>query len=247
MRNPGVLNIFEKSQLVRHPAAYDVNFSRKNWSFRHLRSPLYLLLVFLLLRSSFFFICDRTDSDASTSTKLPFSSTLKINLIIKYNLCSLNTKIKKVHLLNYGLCSWFVLLNNISIRIVYSINTETRHKKLNINLKKKSNIFIKIYDYLNLCLTWSILDFGFELLTDNFSSSFFSFLNNIPFIVVNCSLNSKFHEVIKLLKNIQPLKFKKAGRMRCGGARETRWATCHNRLTPSGTKDFLQSPCFLRS
>ena len=43
-----------------------------------------------------------------------------------------------------------------------------------------------------------------------------------------------------------PLRFRKAGRVRCGGARETNWATCHNRLTPSETKEFLKSPCFFR-
>ena len=33
----------------------------------------------------------------------------------------------------------------------------------------------------------------------------------------------------------------------CGGARETHWATCHNRVSPSKTKEFLKSPCFFRS
>ena len=40
------------------------------------------------------------------------------------------------------------------------------------------------------------------------------------------------------------LRFRKAGRVWCDGARETHWATCHNIVTPSKTKEFLQSPCF---
>ena len=36
-----------------------------------------------------------------------------------------------------------------------------------------------------------------------------------------------------------PLKFRKAGRVWCGGARETQLATCQNRVTPSKTKEFL--------
>ena len=35
--------------------------------------------------------------------------------------------------------------------------------------------------------------------------------------------------------------------MWCGGARETHWATCHDKVTPSKTKEFLKSPCFFRS
>ena len=44
-----------------------------------------------------------------------------------------------------------------------------------------------------------------------------------------------------------PLRFRKARRVWCGGAREIHWATCHNRVTPSYTKEFLKSPRFLRS
>ena len=44
-----------------------------------------------------------------------------------------------------------------------------------------------------------------------------------------------------------PLKFRKAGRVLGGGARETHFATCHNGETPSKTKDFLKSPCFSKS
>ena len=44
-----------------------------------------------------------------------------------------------------------------------------------------------------------------------------------------------------------PLRFRKTGRVLCGGAREIHWATCHNRLTLSKTEEFLKSPCFFRS
>ena len=43
------------------------------------------------------------------------------------------------------------------------------------------------------------------------------------------------------------LRFRKAGRVWCGGARETHWATCHNEVTPSETKELLKSPCFFRT
>ena len=43
-----------------------------------------------------------------------------------------------------------------------------------------------------------------------------------------------------------PLKFRKAGRVWCGGARETHWVTCHNRVTSSKTKESLKSSCFSR-
>ena len=44
-----------------------------------------------------------------------------------------------------------------------------------------------------------------------------------------------------------PWGFRKAGMVWCGGARETHWATCHNGVTPSKTKEFLKSPRFFRS
>ena len=46
-------------------------------------------------------------------------------------------------------------------------------------------------------------------------------------------------------KFLLPMRFRKAGRMWCGGARETHWATYHKRVTPSKTKEFLKSSCFL--
>ena len=44
-----------------------------------------------------------------------------------------------------------------------------------------------------------------------------------------------------------PLRFTKAGRVWCSGARETHLATRLNGLTPSETKEFLKSPRFLKS
>ena len=47
-------------------------------------------------------------------------------------------------------------------------------------------------------------------------------------------------------KNL-PLRLRKAGRVLSRGARETHLATCHNKVTPSKTKEFLKSLCFFRS
>ena len=58
-------------------------------------------------------------------------------------------------------------------------------------------------------------------------------------------LQESFFIEKKIPFKIIPLRFRKAGRLWCGGARETHWATCHNRVTPSKTKEFLESPCFL--
>ena len=41
-----------------------------------------------------------------------------------------------------------------------------------------------------------------------------------------------------------PLRFRKVARVWCGGARETHWATCHNEVSLSKTKEFLKSPYF---
>ena len=38
----------------------------------------------------------------------------------------------------------------------------------------------------------------------------------------------------------------KGGEVWCDGVRETHWATCHNWVTPSKTKEFLKSSCFFR-
>ena len=46
-------------------------------------------------------------------------------------------------------------------------------------------------------------------------------------------------------KKIVSVRFRKAGRVWCGDARETHWATCHNGVSPSKTKEFLESPCFM--
>ena len=43
------------------------------------------------------------------------------------------------------------------------------------------------------------------------------------------------------------LRSKKARSVWCGGERETHWATCHNEVTPSKTKEIVKCPCFFRS
>ena len=45
---------------------------------------------------------------------------------------------------------------------------------------------------------------------------------------------------LKFLLLLIPLKFRKAGRVWCGGAR----VTCHNIVTSSKIKEFLKYPCF---
>ena len=42
-----------------------------------------------------------------------------------------------------------------------------------------------------------------------------------------------------------PLRFRKARKVWCGGARETHWASCHNGVTPSKTEGFIKSPWLL--
>ena len=44
-----------------------------------------------------------------------------------------------------------------------------------------------------------------------------------------------------------PLRLRKAGRLWCGGARESDSVTCHNGASVSKTKQSLRSPCFSRS
>ena len=41
-----------------------------------------------------------------------------------------------------------------------------------------------------------------------------------------------------------PLRYRKAGKVWCGGARETHRATYYNLVTPSKTKEFIKSSCF---
>ena len=41
-----------------------------------------------------------------------------------------------------------------------------------------------------------------------------------------------------------PLRLRKVAKVWSGGARETHWATCHNGMTPSKTKESLKSPGF---
>ena len=44
-----------------------------------------------------------------------------------------------------------------------------------------------------------------------------------------------------------PLRYRKAARVWCDGARETHTATCHNRMTPCYPKELLKFPRFIRS
>ena len=55
-------------------------------------------------------------------------------------------------------------------------------------------------------------------------------------------LNFRFDRFVYI-----PLRLRKAGRVWCGGAQETNWATCHNRVTPRKTKESLKSSRFYRS
>ena len=50
---------------------------------------------------------------------------------------------------------------------------------------------------------------------------------------------------ILYLKFDIPFRLRKAGRVWCGGARETHWLTCHKGVTPSKTKEFSNLPAFL--
>ena len=62
--------------------------------------------------------------------------------------------------------------------------------------------------------------------------------------VVSVELMFIFFMVISGKTVKLPWRFRKAGRVWCGGARETHWATCYNEVTPSKTKEFLNSPFF---
>ena len=63
------------------------------------------------------------------------------------------------------------------------------------------------------------------------------------------NIKKKFikYKILSYLKFLLYLRFRKAGKLRCGSAREPHWAICHNRMTPRKTKEFLKSPCFFRS
>ena len=54
--------------------------------------------------------------------------------------------------------------------------------------------------------------------------------------VVHFSLTSIFKELEFFVQS----KFGKAGRVWCGGARETHWTTCHNGVTSIKRKETLQ-------
>ena len=57
----------------------------------------------------------------------------------------------------------------------------------------------------------------------------------------------KFQASCEIYQALLPLRFRKAGKVWCGGARETYWATCHNEVTVSKMKQSLRSPYFSRS
>ena len=60
--------------------------------------------------------------------------------------------------------------------------------------------------------------------------------------------NSKFLSCYKFCQiNFIPLRLRKAGRVWCGGARDTHWVTFQNWLTVTKTKQSLRSSCFFRS
>ena len=63
--------------------------------------------------------------------------------------------------------------------------------------------------------------------------------NRKPFLTTGNGLFDPFAKT-----NFLPLRFRKAGRVWGGGARETHCATCHDGLSPSKSKEFLKSPCF---
>ena len=71
----------------------------------------------------------------------------------------------------------------------------------------------------------------------------------MAYYIWNTALNAESPFDQKLVYNLKilPLRFKKAGRVWCCGARETHWATCHNGVTPIHTKDVPKSPRFFRS
>ena len=60
------------------------------------------------------------------------------------------------------------------------------------------------------------------------------------------SLELKWNFMYYCRQNI-PLRFRKAGRVCCGGARETQWVKCHNGVTPTKTKEFLKYSSFFKS
>ena len=105
-----------------------------------------------------------------------------------------------------------------------------------------SNGFLKLFYRL-----WSLLDFfGFFYSSSDGKTFDIICLETLAkrpchlFMVLFCEAwNLYATQPFKV-----PLRFRKAERVWCGGARGTHWATCHNRMTPSKTKEFLESPAF---
>ena len=82
----------------------------------------------------------------------------------------------------------------------------------------------------------------------NFSAPICSVFIRLKLFLLPINRNTRILSFFSKLSSIKlPLWFRKAGRLWCGGARETHLAASHNSLTPSKTKKFLKSPCFLRS
>ena len=87
----------------------------------------------------------------------------------------------------------------------------------------------------------------------------FNFLLSLQSVVDDstiCLMSHERKQVLDLIMNLAkqvfltdflPLRFRKAGRVRFRGSRETRWYSWHNRVTPSKTHEFLESPCLFRS
>ena len=72
-----------------------------------------------------------------------------------------------------------------------------------------------------------------------------SFRPICSFILSSISAGSTKHpKQISKFRYFLQLRFRKAGRVWCGGTRRTHWATCHNIMTPYKIKEFLKSPCF---
>ena len=132
--------------------------------------------------------------------------------------------------MNYSSCSNWEFLIFLSAKIVY---VQLNYCYYLINDMRKTSGLIKTLFWRNLTFHQMT---NLEKLTDNKFSANRTFLRFYKFF--KC-------RIFCLL--ILPLRFRKAETVWCGGARETHWATCHNLVTPSKTKESLKSPCFFRS
>ena len=86
---------------------------------------------------------------------------------------------------------------------------------------------------------------------------FFFQINHLSYCIIGHSRKVKSIETLwKKIKNILmgstfserlPSRFMKAGKVWCGGALETHWATCQYGVIVSKTKQSFKSSCFSRS